>query len=399
VNFLIEFKNQLKALAATSAKSYSDTAIIKSGGKIFFRNRDLFDFSSFDVLALSEQKSVRRAVQESLEVSGFGSASSRKNVGTRAEHLVCEKALAKFFGLPQALLFSSRNQAIYSLLATLLTEHDQLICDEDMQGVLSDVCLLQNCNLEVVDLTKVAKLENALQQPFYGRHRFVFVDSVAQGSARSVDLAAISACCQRQSAFFLLDESYAAGILGARGSGVFEQLSSTPSLIPNSLTPKPFALIVDLGLGLASSAACICADTDVVRAIIANSRTLSHEASLPACLAAGIKAALDACELSFAPRALLQAKREFILSSLLKIKQSLKIEGSSSVCIKFNKLSEAFALQEHLFNKGFWLDVCPTTSKASQAAFVKMNPSVKHSEEVVLDLLEAFNEYFNPIDH
>ncbi len=369
--------------------SYADSAAIKKSGKLFFRNRELIDFSCPDCLGLAQSKGVKRAAQESLENSGYGSVSSRKNSGTRSEHLFAEKALAAFFGYPQALLFSSKNQAFFSLFASLLSEQDQVICDEDLAGLMTDICLLLSCNLETVNLEKVSNLDSLLQQPFYGRKRFVIADTVSQTSARKVDLATLTASCARYSAFLIVDESNAVGMLGNRGAGLFEEFSaSSPAQL------RPFALISELGSGLGCFGSMVCSEVEAIDSIISTSKTMLMEPALPACFAAAISAACNQSELMFLERTLVLSKLASLHQELLKIKPRLNMAISSFISIRLPKISIALELQNYLFAKGFWVDVLPCPFKFSQDGYIRIFPSIYHSDLVYQQLSDALDSFF-----
>lgn len=383
-----ELKKDLENSIATAGASYIDAAARRSSGKVFFRNRELHDFSCFDVLGLAHSRRVRRSAQEAIESIGIGNSGSRKSAGTSSAHIICERNLAAFFGYDRALLFSSKNQVVFSLLATILREQDQVYCDSDYAGLLADVCLLLNCNIEVVDLSNLVELENIFSVQTPGRRRIVFADSISYSSGRKLDLMALSLLCLRHQILLINDESCAAGILGPRGAGVADEAEF-------GLSPaRPFCVISDLGYGLGCYGACLCGNQILIEALAARSKTLSSEPSFPAHLAAAITTAIDVCELSFVKRALVKGKVEYISGSFKQIEQRVKTLASSFVSISFPKWKMAYAFSEYLFSKGFYCELTASPSRLSEIAYVHIFPSSWHTDDTISELLAVSDNFF-----
>jgi len=384
----LDLKKELETSIAAASPSYIDSPARRVNGKVFFRNRELHDFSCLDVLGLSQNKRVKRAAHESIEALGLGTCRSRKNAGTSSAHIICEKALSSFFGYERSLVFSGRNQVVFSLLATLLREQDHVFCDEDYAGLLSDVCLLLNCPLEVLPLNNPKSLEAAIEVPLLGKRKVLFADSISATSGRKLDLISLSLLCARHNVLLIVDESYAAGILGPRGAGVMDESDFVAS------PTRPFCLISELGFGLGVFGACLSGTPALVDALALRSRTLAVEPSLPPTLAASIAAGLDVCELSFAQRALIKGKCQYLLGGLLQIKHSLDIIANSFVSVRFKKRREAVGFLDHLFLKGFLCDLLPSPTKFSESTYVRMIPTVWHSDRVLTELLNVAVEFF-----
>lgn len=380
---LPELKKDLEANVAAAGPSYIDASARRKDGKVLFRNRELHDFSRFDVLGLAQHQKVKRAAQEVIETSGISNCGSRRNAGTSEAHLICEKSLATFFGYERSLLFSSRNQAVFSLLATLLREQDLVYCDADYAGLLSDVCLLVNCPLEVLALDKLQTVEKQIESPVIGRRKFLIADSVSASSGRRLDLLALSAICSRHNVSLVVDESFALGILGTRGAGVSEEND-----LVHSPTPA-LCVLSDLGFGLGCYGACVSGPAVLIDSLVARSRTLANEPSFPSPLAMAIGAAVDVCERALAARTLIKAKREFLLAGLNKIKQRLAGIDSSFCSITFGKWKEAKELHEHLVGRGYLTEVLSSPGNFSEAGIVRIIPNSWHSDSLLSEICEA----------
>lgn len=261
-----DLKKELEAISAGTGPSFVDAPARRKNGKVFFRNRELHDFAGLDVLGVSQDRRVKRSAQEAIEAFGLGSSASRRNAGTVDSHLLCEKSLSTFLGYERALLFSGRNQVVFSLLATVLREQDQVFCDEDYAGLLSDVCLLLNCPIEVVPLEDLKKLDELFEVPVVGRRRFVVADTISAFTGRKIDVQGLATLCTRRNVTLIVDESFALGVIGARGAGVSEaSLLSTGGVV----SPRPFCVVSELGFGLGSFGACLVGPAVLIDALTA----------------------------------------------------------------------------------------------------------------------------------
>ncbi len=87
---------------------------------INFKNRDLLDFTSWDFLALDQDQRLAKNTHRTLEEFGFCAHASRLSTGNTPQQISCEKRLAKCLGTENALLFSSKNQVVLSLITSLI---------------------------------------------------------------------------------------------------------------------------------------------------------------------------------------------------------------------------------------------------------------------------------------
>jgi 8-amino-7-oxononanoate synthase len=173
------------------------------------------DASSNDYLGLARDVSRETPVQAPWP----GAGASRLIHGTRAPHLVLERALAEWVSLPEALLFSSGYAANVGLLQALGLDGAVVISDALNHASIVDGCRLSRARIEVVPHLDLGAVERALSGARGARARFVVVESCFSMDGDGPDLRRLRALCDRHAAALLVDEAHALGVFGPFGAG------------------------------------------------------------------------------------------------------------------------------------------------------------------------------------
>ena len=98
--------------------------IAQNGG-----SRDVLNLCANNYLGLADDPRLVAAARRSLEEDGFGMASVRFICGTRASHRNLERALARFLGKDDAILFAACFDANGGLFEPLLGPEDAIVSD------------------------------------------------------------------------------------------------------------------------------------------------------------------------------------------------------------------------------------------------------------------------------
>jgi glycine C-acetyltransferase len=173
-------------------------------------------------LGLSNNSEVIKAAKESYDAYGYGLSSVRFICGTQELHKNLEKKLSAFLGTEDTILYSSCFDANGGLFETLLTEQDAVISDELNHASIIDGVRLckakrfryKNNNME--DLR--AKLEEAKDC----RIKLIATDGVFSMDGIVANLKAICDLADQYDALVMVDDSHAAGFMGATGRGTPE---------------------------------------------------------------------------------------------------------------------------------------------------------------------------------
>lgn len=184
--------------------------------------REVINMCANNYLGLSNNSEVIKAAKESYDAYGYGLSSVRFICGTQELHKNLEKKLSAFLDTEDTILYSSCFDANGGLFETLLTEQDAVISDELNHASIIDGVRLckakrfryKNNNME--DLR--AKLEEAKDC----RIKLIATDGVFSMDGIVANLKAICDLADQYDALVMVDDSHAAGFMGATGRGTPE---------------------------------------------------------------------------------------------------------------------------------------------------------------------------------
>ena len=339
--------------------------------QINLRAKRVYDFSNWDYLRINENPSFKRAAIREIELNGVGARSARLLSGTNEAHTICETRLAKFFATDDALLFSSRNQAFFTLFTSLLSERDTVFVDDCAINAVADACYLigsSNINVSVDDQLA---LEEIFSKPRAAGNAYLVLETVNALNGVARDVLSIKQLAQRHGIKVVLDESLATGAIGVRGAGCNE---ASAAIAP------AFCILATLGHGLACSGAVVCGSAPLCAVLRSRSRTFLHEVAMPPALCAAIVRAIEICEISVGSRDQLA-----LLSSTLRhaVAEPIVINPAPLVVVKIDSASVASSLVEGLFARGFFVEHLESPALLSAHHGIRFVVNVFHNPETI----------------
>lgn len=248
--------------------------------------RTLVSFSCNDYLGLSHHPRVKLAAAQALMAYGVGAGASRLVTGDHPLLTALEDRLAAFKEMEAACIFGSGYLANLGVIPTVVGPGDLILVDE-----LAHACIWAGARLSGADVVPfrhndVDDLAVKLAARRKGAaHALVATDGVFSMDGDVAPLDRISAICQDQGAWLLVDDAHGLGVLGD-GWG-------TAALFPDA--------VVDLAMGTLSKAvggygAYVCGRRPAIDLIKSRARTVIYSTGLPPASAAGALAALDIME-------------------------------------------------------------------------------------------------------
>ena len=251
----------------------------------------VINFSSNDYLGLTNHPRVKEAAHKAVEKFACGLSSSRVQA-TTVEHVTLEKRLAKWFGFPQCLMFTTGYQAMLGTLVSLADKDTTLILDSFSHACILDGTFLaagipgRAPEVRFFNHNSAKSLERILKTR-ERKNALVVVEGIYSldgDTARLVDFVEI---CARYDAVLVVDDAHGTGTLGTRGTGILESMGlegKVPVIV--STFSKTFGGIGGLILGT----------TEVVELIQHNARSFLFSASLPVPIVAAASTILDMLE-------------------------------------------------------------------------------------------------------
>jgi glycine C-acetyltransferase len=218
------FRTKLDEIEQTGL--YKRERLLESpqGSGIRVAGEPVINFCANNYLGLANHPAIIDAAEQGLRRFGYGMASVRFICGTQVVHKDLERAIARFFGKADSILYTSCFDANTGLFETLLDEQDTLLSDELNHASIIDgirLCKAQRFRYRHSDL---ADLERGLKEAAGSRWRLIATDGVFSMDGDMARLPEICELADRYRATVMVDDSHATGVLGAGGRGTAEQL-------------------------------------------------------------------------------------------------------------------------------------------------------------------------------
>jgi 8-amino-7-oxononanoate synthase len=158
-----------------------------------------------------------------LETEGTGTTGSRMANGSFSHHVALERELAEFYGVPNALVFSTGYAANLGALSALLQQGDAVLLDGDAHASLYDGCRMSGAEIFRFRHNDVASLEKRLARlGERAANSLIVVEGLYSVRGDSAPIADIVALKETSGALLLVDEAHSLGVFGAEGRGVAE---------------------------------------------------------------------------------------------------------------------------------------------------------------------------------
>ena len=216
---LNKIKLELEQLAAKGLLRQLKPVQSRKDGCVEVRGKQLIDFTNWDYLALNSNRDFLTSLQREIESLGVGACAARTASGTHQRHVACEYRIAQFLNTQSSILFSSKNQAVLSLVTSLVAEGDLVFLDETMHSPVSDAAYLVNAQAIYYHAGSLAQLKSELSKCKPTLRKFIFAESISPVTGIGTDLGYLVELARTFKAQLIVDESYALAALGLRGAG------------------------------------------------------------------------------------------------------------------------------------------------------------------------------------
>ncbi len=375
-----DLKLEIERLRASNRFREMTPLRSRDGANVIFREKKLVDFTKWDLFCVTSSPDIIRVIHRELESVGLG-CNPRLSCGTFVHHLALEQRIARLLGFESAVLFTSRNQSVLSLVTALLDERCVAIVDELLQSPVADAAFLVNGCIASFNPEDLDTLAVELEKVPESFRKLIFIETVSPLRGTQADLQNVMRLADEHKAVVIVDESFSLGVTGLRGGGCLELLSPGP---------RPFCSYGPLSFGLSGIGAFVAGDRALIDFLVNQSRTFAAEGALPPPLAAGMEAALNAVELN-------SSGRERLKALGLRLKRGLISSGFTVdecayplVCIPFERYSAASRFAEALVSRGFLTEVIPKGAFLDAGAILRVLINLSHNETHIDLLLEAF---------
>lgn len=348
--------------------------------------QEVINFCANNYLGLSSHPDVIKAAKETMEERGFGMSSVRFICGTQDIHKELEKKIAEFYGFDDTILYAAAFDANGGIFEPLLSAEDAIISDSLNHASIIDGVRLckasrfryENGNME--DLEKQLKAANEKNSRF----KLIVTDGVFSMDGLLAPLDKICDLADKYDALVMVDESHAAGFIGATGKGTLEE---------KNVIDRVDIVTGTLGKALGGAmGGYTTGKKEIIELLRQRSRPYLFSNSLaPAIVGASIKV-FDMLKNDTTLRDKLEKNTKYFKEGIKKAGFDI-IDGESAivpVMLYDAQLSQDMAdrlLEEGIYVIGFFYPVVPKGK-----ARIRVQLSAAHDKEHLDKAIEAFSK-------
>src|SRR5438045_2171505 len=175
--------------------------------------------TSNNYLGLADHPAIVEAAEKAERDYGYGLASVRFICGTQTIHRELEQRIAHFFSTEDTILYGSCWNANEGLFQTVAQEQDAIISDELNHASIIDGVRLSKARKERFKNRDMNDLRRALEATRDARNKVVVTDGVFSMEGSLAPLPEEVELAKEFSAFFVVYDSHATGVIGKTGRG------------------------------------------------------------------------------------------------------------------------------------------------------------------------------------
>lgn len=348
----------------------------RQGVRVRVDGREYLSFCSNDYLGLAADPRIAEMAAESIRQFGLGAGASHMVSGHHRTHDDLELALAKFSGLPRALLFSSGYLANLAVVTVLAGRSSDIFADRLNHASLNDAMILSRARCKRYPHCDPAALE-ALLMRSRAADKVVVTDAVFSMDGDIAPLSDIARLCERYGAWLVVDDAHGFGVLGENGGGALAHFG---------LDSPHIAYVGTLGKAAGVSGAFVAGSEQLVELLIQRARTYIFSTASPPLLAAALMKSIELMRAEDWRRQRLVELSARISSTLELRKWRLLPSQTAIQPLIVGENSAAVALSAALATEGILVPAIrpPTVPKGSSR--LRISLSAAHTEADV-DLL------------
>lgn len=221
--FLDNLKNEIATLKETGL--YKQERVITSQQQADItvnHGEHVLNFCANNYLGLSNNPTLIKTAQASLDKYGFGMSSVRFICGTQDVHKELEHRISQFLTKEDTILYSSCFDANGGLFETLLGPEDAIISDALNHASIIDGVRLCKAQRFRYNNNDMQDLEAKLIEAKNCRYKLIATDGVFSMDGIIANLPAICDLAEKYGAMVMVDDSHAVGFMGENGRGTPE---------------------------------------------------------------------------------------------------------------------------------------------------------------------------------
>ena len=355
------------------------------GAKVSLNDgREVINMCANNYLGLANNKEVIDAVKVSYSTYGYGLSSVRFICGTQKLHKDLEEKLSKFLGTEDTILYSSCFDANGGLFETLLTEEDAVISDELNHASIIDGIRLCKAKRFRYKNNNMEDLRSKLEEAKDCRIKLIATDGVFSMDGIVADLKSICDLADEYDALVMVDDSHAAGFMGATGRGTPEHcgVSGRVDIITGTFGKA---------LGGASGG-FTSGRKEIIDLLRQRSRPYLFSNTLAPAVAAGSLKVLEIIENDLSMREKLFANTKLFAQKIKEIGLDVMDGGTPIIPVMLYDEHKAVEMAKRMMDKGVYVVAFSYPVVPKGKARIRTQLSAALSEADILYIVDCFKQ-------
>ena len=315
---------------------------------------------------------------------GYGLSSVRFICGTQKLHKDLEEKLSKFLGTDDTILYSSCFDANGGLFETLLTEEDAVISDELNHASIIDGIRLCKAKRFRYKNNNMEDLRSKLEEAKDCRIKLIATDGVFSMDGIVADLKSICDLADEYDALVMVDDSHAAGFMGATGRGTAEHcgVSGRVDIITGTFGKA---------LGGASGG-FTSGRKEIIDLLRQRSRPYLFSNTLAPAVAAGSLKVLEIIENDLSMREKLFANTKLFAQKIKEIGLDVMDRGTPIIPVMLYDEYKAVEMAKRMMDKGVYVVAFSYPVVPKGKARIRTQLSAALSEADILYIVDCFKQ-------
>jgi len=379
------FKNTCENIEKEGLTKNEKVIISPQGAKVNLQGgKEVINMCANNYLGLANHPEVIAAAKASYDTYGYGLSSVRFICGTQKLHKDLEKKLSAFLGTEDTILYSSCFDANGGLFETLLTDEDAVISDELNHASIIDGVRLCKAKRFRYRNNNMEDLRTKLEEAKDCRIKLIATDGVFSMDGIVADLKSICDLADEYDALVMVDDSHAAGFMGATGRGTAEYcgVSGRVDIITGTFGKA---------LGGASGG-FTSGRKEIIDLLRQRSRPYLFSNTLAPAVAAGSLKVLEMIENDLSMREKLFANTKLFAEKIKEIGLSVMDGGTPIIPVMLYDEHKAVEMASRVMEKGVYVVAFSYPVVPKGKARIRTQLSAALSEEDILYIVECFRQ-------
>lgn len=346
------------------------------------KGQKVLNFCANNYLGLSAHPRVIDAAKRALDTHGYGMSSVRFICGTQDIHKELENTIARFFKMEDTILYAACFDANGGVFEPLFGDEDAIISDELNHASIIDGVRLSKAARYRYKHADMTDLEAQLIAAQKQRFRVIVTDGVFSMDGDIAPLKSICDLADKYKALVMVDDSHAAGFIGATGRGTHEH---------HKVMDRVDIITGTLGKALGGAlGGYTTGKKEIIDLLRQRSRPYLFSNSLAPAIVGAALEVFKMLEESTALRDKVMRNADYFKEKIRMAGFDIKPTNSAIIALMLYdaKLAQEFAsrlLEEGIYVIGFYFPVVP-----KEQARIRIQISAAHQTEHLDKAIEAF---------